>query len=181
MKYFKTGGFHRKLQLASLWIVVPLLAVAIFLHAYLIGPLQRSYQELNNRQVEGIVSNINQQFSQLEVTLSVWGQSFQRRYQEDLLETTNYQTLIQLSEELFYLTNSSNYVNRIGIYSLGETPFGIESGGTYELTLEQTKTAFERYRIDNGRQYQWKIIEEEDELIFVQNIDSQGEDQPKIF
>ena len=181
MKYFKTGGFHRKLQLASLWIVVPLLAVAIFLHAYLIGPLQRSYQELNNRQVEGIVSNINQQFSQLEVTLSVWGQSFQRRYQEDLLETTNYQTLIQLSEELFYLTNSSNYVNRIGIYSLGEAPFGIESGGTYELTLEQTKTAFERYRIDNGRQYQWKIIEEEDELIFVQNIDSQGEDQPKIF
>ncbi|MFB5509912.1 MULTISPECIES: helix-turn-helix transcriptional regulator [Enterococcus] len=181
MKYFKTGGFHRKLQLASLWIVVPLLAVAIFLHAYLIGPLQRSYQELNNRQVEGIVSNINQQFSQLEVTLSVWGQSFQRRYQEDLLETTNYQTLIQLSEELFYLTNSSNYVNRIGIYSLGESPFGIESGGTYELTLEQTKTAFERYRIDNGRQYQWKIIEEEDELIFVQNIDSQGEDQPKIF
>ena len=89
--------------------------------------------------------------------------------------------MIQLSEELFYLTNSSNYVNRIGIYSLGEAPFGIESGGTYELTLEQTKTAFERYRIDNGRQYQWKIIEEEDELIFVQNIDSQGEDQPKIF
>ena len=46
------------------------------LHAYLIGPLQRSYQELNNRQVEGIVSNINQQFSQLEVTLSVWGNRF---------------------------------------------------------------------------------------------------------
>jgi|GEM_PF-4547316 len=79
MKYFKTGGFHRKLQLASLWIVVPLLAVAIFLHAYLIGPLQRSYQELNNRQVEGIVSNINQQFSQLEVT-SIVSKALPRRF-----------------------------------------------------------------------------------------------------
>ncbi len=107
-------------------MIVAAISRCNLLHAYLIGPLQRSYQELNNRQVEGIVSNINQQFSQLEVTLSVWGQSFQRRYQEDLLETTNYQTLIQLSEELFYLTNSSNYVNRIGIYSPGETPLGLK-------------------------------------------------------
>lgn len=100
----------------------------------MIEPIQKAYQDQHTQQVEGVVGNINQQLSQMEVSLSVWGQSFQERYQTATYSlTTDYMTLNRISEELFYLTYNSNYVKNIGVYSVVDQPFGLESGRTFEV------------------------------------------------
>ncbi|MPM29257.1 HTH-type transcriptional regulator YesS [bioreactor metagenome] len=181
MIFFKKGGYQRRLQILSLWVALPILLVAILLHFYLIEPIQKAYQDQHTQQVEGVVENINQQLSQLEVSLSVWGQSFQERYQtENYSLTTDYMTLNRISEELFYLTNSSNYVKNIGVYSFGDQPFGLESGGTFEFTDQDAEKFNEKYQIDNDQDYQWKF-NSDDELLFIQNIGHLDRNNPSIY
>lgn len=180
MKLLKKGGLQRRIQLMSLWIVLPLLAVALVLHAYVSGPLQKSYRQANNQQIAGVVDNINQQLSQLEISLSVWGQSYENRFSEQITADTAYQTLNQISEELFYLANSSNYVSNVRIYSLGKNPFGLESGGTFQLSEKQQKKALKDFKIADNKLYRWQIAEN-GQLDFVQNIDTNNPDTPLVY
>ena len=180
MKLLKKGGLQRRIQLMSLWIVLPLLAVALVLHAYVSGPLQKSYRQANNQQIAGVVDNINQQLSQLEISLSVWGQSYENRFNEQITVDTAYQTLNQISEELFYLANSSNYVSNVRIYSLGKDPFGLESGGTFQLSEEQQKKALKSFEIADNKLYRWQVADN-GQLDFVQNIDTNNPDTPLVY
>lgn len=179
--FFKEGGYQRRIRLMSLWIVIPLLITAILLRLLLVGPIQKAYQEQHIKQVNGVVATINQQLSQTEVSLSVWGRYLQENIGSEVLTTddADYQKINKIAQDLFYLDNSQTYLKSVQVYNFKGEVFRIASGGKYYVAPDEEKQVYNEVSIDNGRQYQWKLSDRG--LIFTQNVDAWTEDKPQLF
>lgn len=179
--FFSKGGYQRQIRLTSLWIMIPLLLTSILVRFLLVGPVQNAYQRQHDKQVRAVVENINQQLSQMEVSLSVWGRYLQENIGPEALTTddTDYQKIKSISQDLFYLDNSQTYVKSVQVYNFNGEVFRLASGGKYYISPDNERKVYNDFSIDNKRQYQWKMSDQG--LIFTQNVDTLTKEAPQLF
>ena len=115
----------------------------ILLSFMIISPLRQTYQENHVKNMSLNINNLDTELNQLEVLFSFYGQAFKEnvdRYQN--LESFPYELINQLSNNLFYLSNSHRFVSDAEIVYFSQSPFIISQGGTYPIS-DQTKRNME--------------------------------------
>ncbi|MGX7303073.1 AraC family transcriptional regulator [Enterococcus columbae] len=152
-----------------LWVSIPLLFMYILLNFMIILPLRQTYQENHVKNMSLNINNLDIELNQLEVLFSFYGQSFKEdvdRYQD--LEAFPYELINQLSDNLFYLSNSHRFVSNAEIVDFSQNPFIISQGGTYPISNQTKKNMEKKFHPYKDIKYEW--INLGNELYFVERI-----------
>ena len=162
-----------------LWVSIPLLFMYILLSFMIISPLRQTYQENHVKNMSLNINNLDTELNQLEVLFSFYGQAFKEnvdRYQN--LESFPYELINQLSNNLFYLSNSHRFVSDAEIVYFSQSPFIISQGGTYPISDQTKRNMEEKFLPYKKTKYEW--INLGNELYFVERILQNKENDESI-
>lgn len=162
-----------------LWVSIPLLFMYILLSFMIISPLRQTYQENHVKNMSLNINNLDTELNQLEVLFSFYGQAFKEnvdRYQN--LESFPYALINQLSNNLFYLSNSHRFVSDAEIVYFSQNPFIISQGGTYPISDQTKRNMEEKFLPYKKTKYEW--INLGNELYFVERILQNKENDKSI-